>query len=95
MLAGAEALALGLGTAYAVWGYRTVRFLRQRWQRIAVFTALIWHMTNWALHDGFHQVAGVNLRMILFIEYGFHMTLIASTAAIIASLIFHVKHSYN
>lgn len=81
-----EAGTLGLGVAFLIWGYRFVRWLRYRWQRVCVFVALAWHLTNWALHDGLHMIAGIDMTQLLFIEYGFHVTLIAATCSIVVAL---------
>lgn len=87
-----EAGALGLGVAFMTCGYGAVKWLRHRWQRLVVFIGLGWHMMNWALHDGFHQVAGIDLTRILYIEYGFHVTLIVASCLIVLALIEQARH---
>lgn len=40
------------------------------------FFSLLWLLGNWWAHDSLHLHNGMNLQGLLYIEYGFHVTLI-------------------
>lgn len=42
------------------------------------FVCLIWLFGNWWAHDSLHIHIGMNLQNLLYLEYGFHVTLMAS-----------------
>jgi hypothetical protein len=44
--------------------------------------AIAWLLMNWWAHDGLHQHVGMNLHGLLWIEYGFHFTLIISAVVV-------------
>lgn len=50
--------------------------------RIA-FMCLVWFLGNWWAHDSFHLHNGMNLQGLLYIEYGFHVTMILSSLYLI------------
>jgi hypothetical protein len=50
------------------------------------YLASAWSLISWWPHDNFHRANGENTQGLLYIEYGFHLTLIIS-AVIIAVFI--------
>ncbi len=44
------------------------------------FIALIWLLGNWWAHDSLHIHIGMNLQSLLYLEYGFHVTLMIAAA---------------
>lgn len=49
------------------------------------FYALLWLFGNWWLHDSLHMHIGMDLRSLLFIEYGFHVTMMISAGYLLWS----------
>ena len=85
MLLGAcEALALGLGAAFLIFGWPLVRQVAAagRGRALASYLSIGWLLANWWLHDGFHMVNGLHPGGLLGIEYAFHVTLIVAGAAL-------------
>lgn len=41
-----------------------------------VFVTLCWFMGNWWMHDSLHMHNGMNMHHLLFIEVGFHITML-------------------
>ncbi|HEY3934711.1 MAG TPA: hypothetical protein VGL65_08855 [Gemmatimonadales bacterium] len=81
MLLGAiEAAALGLGTAFLVFGYPPLDALVSLPARTtrSAHLAISWLLMNWWAHDSFHQHVGMSLTGLLGIEYAFHATLIVA-----------------
>ncbi|MGZ8876365.1 MAG: hypothetical protein ACXW1F_07805 [Halobacteriota archaeon] len=94
-----EATALGLGVSFLTWGYPYVsRAFSVRWKKIGVYLSIAWQLINWWPHDSLHMHAGVDLRKMLYIEYGFHVTLIISACVLASAFIFNSQRatgSYN
>ncbi len=85
MLLGAcEALALGLGVAFLIFGWPQVRrvAVARRGRALASYLSIGWLLVNWWAHDGFHMVTGLHPGGLLGIEYAFHVTLIVAGAAL-------------
>ena len=74
-----EALACGLGVAFLLFGFSTIRndSVSPRLAR-AAHLSISWFLINWWAHDSLHLHIGMDLSGLLKIEYGFHMTLIAA-----------------
>ncbi len=79
-----EAAALGLGAAFVILGWPLVRRAAapERGRAVAFYLGTAWLLVNWWLHDGLHMVSGMNPGALVWIEYGFHGTLIAAGAAL-------------
>ena len=73
----AEALAFGFGVAFLLFGYPWVRAAGAASAPLArlAHLSIAWVLINWWAHDSFHIANGLNLSGLLFIEYGFHITL--------------------
>ena len=81
----AEALAFGFGVAFLLFGYPWMRAAGPATTRLtrAAHLSIAWILLNWWSHDSFHVANGVDLRGLLMIEYGYHITLM--TAGVIAA----------
>ena len=81
MLLGAvEALALGLGASFLLFGYPTMKANTSVSGPMtrAAHLSIAWVLMNWWAHDSLHIHNGMYLNGLLRIEYGFHFTLIIS-----------------
>ncbi len=83
-----EALALGLGVAFLVFGLPLARRLagNSGWLSWAVYLSIGWSLVSWWPHDGFHR-SGPSIDALLALEYGFHATLIAGGAVLVYAFI--------
>ena len=79
LLGVAEAVALGLGVSFLLFGYSSLKSgaVPAPLAR-AAHLAISWLLINWWAHDSLHIHVGMNLNGLLGIEYGFHITLIIS-----------------
>lgn len=72
-----ESLAFGAGVAFLIFGFpliaRTGVNAPAAW---GGYLGIAWSLVNWWAHDGFHRVNGLRFAGLLWIEYGFHITLI-------------------
>lgn len=80
-----EALALGLGVSFLVFGLPLVRRVSPDLKVRAwlMYLGIGWALVSWWPHGNLHMSNGDNMQRLLFIEYGFHVTLII-TAGIVA-----------
>ena len=78
VLGAIEALALGLGASFLLFGYSTLKANTSVTEPMtrAAHLATAWLLMNWWAHDSLHQHNGMYLNGLLGIEYGFHVTLI-------------------
>ena len=79
-----EALALGLGVSFLVFGLPVVRgapaHLRGRaW---LMYVGIGWALVSWWPHGNLHMSNGDDMQRLLYIEYGFHVTLVISAAVV-------------
>lgn len=79
-----EAASLGLGVAFVLLGWPLVRRVAasDKGRGVAMYLSTAWVLVNWWLHDGLHMVSGMDPKGLIWIEYGFHGTLIAAGAAL-------------
>jgi hypothetical protein len=80
LLAALEAVALGLGVAFLVFGYRTLTTNTAVSAPLArgAHLSIVWLLSNWWAHDSLHLHNALELNGLLRIEYGFHVTLIVA-----------------
>lgn len=80
-----EALAFGFGILFLV---RGSVWLKQsavsKSLTMWTYLAIAWSLISWWPHDNFHRANGMSMQGLLYIEYGFHLTLIIA-ALIIAT----------
>jgi len=84
VLAAAESIVFGVGIAFMMFGFGIVARTRQPlWLTYAAYAAIVWLLVSWWPHDNLHRVtiAG-NWGGLLGIEYGFHLTLMASAVVL-------------
>ncbi len=76
-----ECLLFGLGIAFLIFGLPLVRRSQVIPPRnaLAMYLALAWMLVSWWPHDNLHMHIGLDTHGLLFIEYGFHLTLILAT----------------
>lgn len=77
-----ESSAFGAGIAFLILGWPFVAKItgRDKTLSILVFLSIAWYLINWWPHDNLHQHIGMDLQSLLFIEYGFHVTMIIAGA---------------
>lgn len=78
-LSAIEALAFGFAVAFAVFGWPAIRRLPlgAPWLNKWLFITLCWFMGNWWMHDNLHMHVALDMNHLLYIEYGFHVTMLA------------------
>ena len=89
LLAIFEALTFGLGVSFLLFGFPAIRRAMggssaRAW---AAFLAIGWFLVSWWPHDNLHIHNGEDLQGLLYIEYGFHVTLMASGLILAYSLL--------
>src|SRR5215216_5579293 len=77
VLAIMEAVLLGLGISFLLFGLPAVRRVSpdSKARALAMYVCIGWLMVSWWPHDNLHISNGNNMQGLLFIEYGFHFTL--------------------
>ena len=78
-LSAIEALAFGFAVPFAIFGWPAIRGLNlgAPWLNKLLFVTLCWFIGNWWAHDNLHMHNGLNMHGMIFIEVGFHMTMLA------------------
>lgn len=76
-LAAMESVLLGLGVSFLIFGLPLVRRFAagssvRAW---AMYLAIGWLLVSWWPHDNLHIHVGDDMQGLLYIEYGFHVTL--------------------
>ena len=76
-----EALFFGLGVAFVALGAPYLKRLSAevRKEMFAPFISLSWLLISWWPHDNLHIHTGEDLQAILYIDYGFHLTVIIAS----------------
>lgn len=79
VLSAIEALAFGLGVSFLIFGFGPLRrSLGGGALALAAYLSIGWLLVSWWPHDNLHQHIGDDLQALLYIEYGFHVTLMAA-----------------
>lgn len=73
----AESVTFGIGLAFLLFGRKLVIKTAAASQKLAwaVYLSIGWLLISWWPHDNLHRVNGENMQGLLYIEYGFHLTL--------------------
>ena len=84
----AGALLFGLGICFLAFGYSALARARQPlWATGATYVSIAWLLLSWWPHGNLHRVTtGADWGGLLRIDYGFHLTLMAS--ALVVALFF-------
>ena len=90
-----EALAFGFAVAFAAFGWSAIRDLRlgARWLNRLLFVTLSWFMGNWWIHDNLHMHIGLDMNRLLYIEFAFHMSMLACGVTLALSLMRVASHA--
>jgi hypothetical protein len=77
LLALMESILLGLGISFLAFGLPVVRRISadSKFRAWAMYLSIGWLMVSWWPHDNLHMHTGIDLQKLLYIEYGFHVTL--------------------
>jgi hypothetical protein len=76
-LAAMESILLGLGVSFLIFGLPLVRrfAVGSELRAWAMYLAIGWLLVSWWPHDNLHIHVGNDMQGLLYIEYGFHVTL--------------------
>jgi hypothetical protein len=80
-----ESVLLGLGVSFLLFGFPLINRISSGSKPLAraMYLSIGWWMVSWWPHDNLHIHNGSDMQGLLYIEYGFHVTLIV-TAVIVA-----------
>lgn len=94
-IAAAEALTFGLGISFLLFGFAPLKRALggSTWRTWASYLAVGWFLVSWWPHDNMHIHNGDNLQGLLYIEYGFHLTLMVAGLALAYSLLTMLRAS--
>ena len=75
-----EAAVFGLGIAFIFFGWPLVnKVSKSKGLSAAAFVSLSWLLVSWWPHDNSHIHNGMNAQGLLYIDYTFHVTIIAAS----------------
>lgn len=86
-----ESVAFGLGVSFLIFGWPYVKKVTGKSKTLTwlVYLSIAWYLVNWWPHDNLHIHNGMDLQGLLYIEYGFHVTMIIA-GAILAYAFFNL-----
>ena len=89
LLAVFEALTFGFGISFLLFGFAPLRRALggSGWRTWAAYLSIGWFLVSWWPHDNMHIHNGENMQRLLYIEYGFHVTLMAAGLVLAYSLL--------
>jgi hypothetical protein len=94
LLAVFEALTFGLGISFLLFGFAPLqRAVGATWRAWAIYLSVGWFLVSWWPHDNLHIHNGDDLQGLLYIEYGFHVTLMLAGIVLAYSLLTMLKPS--
>lgn len=82
-----EALALGLGVAFVLYGAAVARRAAPGGRPGLFVAAVAWSLSNWWLHDSLHITNGMSATGLVVIDLAFHTTLMAAAAIVAWGLV--------
>jgi hypothetical protein len=92
LLAVFEALTFGLGISFLLFGFAPLqRAVGATWRAWAIYLSVSWFLVSWWPHDNLHIHNGEDLQGLLYIEYGFHVTLMLAGIVLAYSLLTMLK----
>ena len=89
LLAVFEVLSFGLGVSFLLFGFAPLRRAvgGSTWRTWAIYLSIGWFLVYWWPHDNLHIHNGNDLQGLLYIEYGFHVTLMIAGIVLAYSLL--------
>lgn len=83
-VAAVSSIVLGLGVSFLIFGLPLVRRFAtgSELRTWAMYLAIGWWMVSWWPHDNLHIHVGNDMQQLLYIEYGFHVTLIVAAVIV-------------
>jgi hypothetical protein len=93
LLAVFEALTFGLGVSFLLFGFAPLKRAvgGSAWRTWAIYLSVGWFLVSWWPHDNLHIHNGDDLQGLLYIEYGFHVTLMLAGIVLAYSLLTTLK----
>lgn len=84
-----EALVFGIGIAFIAYALPRVKFLKEKYQARAFWSAIsvAWLLVSWWPHDNFHRFIGMDASKLIYLEFGFHLTVILASLIIAYTLV--------
>ena len=84
-----ETLAFGLGISFLLFGFPALLRLARgsRLRAWAMYLSVGWFLVSWWPHDNLHGHIGMDMQGLLYIEFGFHVTLIIAAVVLAYSLL--------
>lgn len=75
-----EAVAFGLGVAFLIFGFGPLSRAMggSKAMAWAAYLSIGWLLVSWWPHDNLHLAVGENMQAILYLVYGFHVSLIVA-----------------
>jgi hypothetical protein len=76
-----ESIVFGLGISFLIFGWNWVKKVSPASKTLTtlVYLSIAWDLISWWPHDGLHRANGMDLQGLLYIEYGFHVTLMLTS----------------
>lgn len=89
LLAVIEALVSGLGISTLIFGWKWVRQSPPENQALNILTlfSFAWILGQWWAHGNMHRWNGYDLQGLLYIDYGFHVTVIIASVILLYSFV--------
>ncbi len=75
-----QVVGFGVGFSVLVHGWKAAR--RNGTSATVALVAVVWGLVSWVPHGAAHMTIGANLSDLIVVEYVFHLTLVASAAAL-------------
>ena len=92
-----ESLLFGYAIAFIIFYAPLLNKVKQRTRNrnILAFISLVWLLISWWPHDNLHRHIGMDWNGLIFLEYGFHLTLIIASLILAYHFIMTLKESRN
>ncbi len=97
MLAAIESIILGLGVSFLLFGFQLIGRISSGSKLLAwaMYLAIGWWLVSWWPHDNLHIHNGSDMQGLLYIEYGFHVTLILTALIVAYGFLKFVRESFG
>ena len=67
--------------------------LADAWLNRLLFVTLVWFMGNWWMHDNLHMHIALDMNRMLYIEFAFHMSMLACGVTLALSWMRFARHA--